>query len=97
MRQDPNRTWEDKSYGEMLVVEGFTLWQVPGITMRSAEITGILAPLIAISVVMQQILSLLGAQQVIGDFVTSMGGYHACCSRRWSSSSSQAWYLNRCR
>ena len=77
LRQDPNRTWQDKSYGEMLVVEGFTLWQVPGITMRSAEITGILAPLIAISVVMQQILSLLGAQQVIGDFVTSMGGYHA--------------------
>lgn len=77
MKQDPKKTWEDKSYGEMLVVEGFTLWQVPGITMRSAEITGILAPLIAISVVMQQILSLLGAQQVIGDFVTSMGGYYA--------------------
>ncbi len=77
MKQDPERTWEDKSYGEMLVVEGFTLWQLPGITMRSAEITGILAPLIAISVVMQQILSLLGAQQVIGDFVTSMGGYYA--------------------
>jgi C4-dicarboxylate transporter DctM subunit len=31
--------------------------------MRSAQITGILAPLIAISVVMQQILSLLGAQR----------------------------------
>lgn len=77
LRQDPDRTWEDKSYPEMLVVEGFTLWQLPGITMRSAEITGILAPLIAISVVMQQILSLLGAQQVIGDFVTSMGGYYA--------------------
>ena len=72
-----NKTWEEKGYGEMLVVEGFTLWQIPSITMRSAEITGILAPLIAISVVMQQILSLLGAQQVIGDFVTSMGGYHA--------------------
>ena len=43
---------------------------------RSAEITGILAPLIAISVVMQQILSLLGAQEVIGNFVTSMGGYY---------------------
>ena len=45
--------------------------------MRSAQITGILAPLIAISVVMQQILSLLGAQEVIGDFVTSMGSYNA--------------------
>ncbi len=73
----PDRTWRDKNFAEMLVVEGFTPWQIPGITMRSAEITGILAPLIAISVVMQQILSLLGAQAVIGDFVTSMGGYHA--------------------
>ena len=71
------KAWQKKSYGEMLVVEGFTLRQIPGITMRSAEITGILAPLIAISVVMQQILSLLGAQAVIGDFVASMGGYHA--------------------
>ena len=74
---DSAKAWQEKSYGEMLVVEGFTLRQIPGITMRSAEITGILAPLIAISVVMQQILSLLGAQAVIGDFVASMGGYHA--------------------
>ncbi|MBT8415338.1 MAG: TRAP transporter large permease [Boseongicola sp.] len=75
MRSD--KTWEEKSYAEMLVVEGFTPWQIPSITMRSAEITGILAPLIAISVVMQQILSLLGAQEVIGAFVTGMGGYYA--------------------
>ncbi|MEM1073690.1 MAG: TRAP transporter large permease [Pseudomonadota bacterium] len=72
-----DKTWENKSYLEMLVVEGFTIPQIPGIVVRSAQITGILAPLIAISVVMQQILSLLGAQQVIGDFVTSMGGYYA--------------------
>ncbi|MEM1362826.1 MAG: TRAP transporter large permease [Pseudomonadota bacterium] len=72
-----DRPVADKSYGEMLVVEGFKVTEVPSITMRSAQITGILAPLIAISVVMQQILSLLGAQEVIGNFVTSMGGYHA--------------------
>ena len=69
--------WHEKSYFDMLVVEGFKIPEIPSIVMRSAQITGILAPLIAISVVMQQILSLLGAQQVIGDFVTSMGGYHA--------------------
>ncbi|MEO0994848.1 MAG: TRAP transporter large permease subunit, partial [Pseudomonadota bacterium] len=72
-----DRPHTDKSYGEMLVVEGFKVTEIPSITMRSAQITGILAPLIAISVVMQQILSLLGAQEVIGNFVTSMGGYHA--------------------
>ncbi len=73
---DMSRNWSEKSYGEMLVVEGFTLKEIPSITMRSAQITGVLAPLIAISVVMQQILSLLGAQAVITDFLTSMGGYY---------------------
>lgn len=68
---------QDRSFASMLVVQGFGPLELPSITMRSAQITGILAPLIAVSVVMQQILSLLGAQQVIGDFVTSMGGYYA--------------------
>jgi TRAP-type C4-dicarboxylate transport system permease large subunit len=68
---------DDKSYRDMAVVEGFRITEVPAITMRSAQITGILAPLIGISVVMQQNMSLLGAQAVIGDFVTAMGGYHA--------------------
>ena len=71
------RDVSDKRISEMLVVEGFSPMELPSITMRSAQITGILAPLIAISVVMQQILSVLGAQAVIGDFVTSMGGYYA--------------------
>ncbi|MEM9205895.1 MAG: TRAP transporter large permease [Pseudomonadota bacterium] len=74
---DESRTWEEKSFLEYFVVKGFKLTEVPAITMRSAQITGILAPLIAISVVMQQILSLLGAQEVITGFVTSMGGYYA--------------------
>ncbi|MEO0818896.1 MAG: TRAP transporter large permease [Pseudomonadota bacterium] len=74
---DADRPVSQKGVGEMLVVEGFKVTELPSITMRSAQITGILAPLIAISVVMQQILSLLGAQEVIGSFVTSMGGYHA--------------------
>ena len=73
---DQELDWSQKSAVGMLVVEGFTIPQVPGIVMRSAQITGILAPLIAVSVVMQQILSLLGAQEVIGNFVTSMGGYY---------------------
>ncbi|MEM9267890.1 MAG: TRAP transporter large permease [Pseudomonadota bacterium] len=74
---DADKPVSDKSYLEMFVVQGFTIPEIPSITMRSAQISGILAPLIAVSVVMQQILSLLGAQTVIGDFVTSMGGYYA--------------------
>ena len=76
LHMNMDKDWSEKSYAEMLVVEGFTVKDIPGITMRSAQITGVLAPLIAISVVMQQILSLLGAQTVITDFLTSMGGYY---------------------
>ncbi|MDX8351556.1 TRAP transporter large permease [Cognatiyoonia sp. IB215182] len=74
---DKEKPVEQKGWSEMFVVEGFKVWEIPSIVVRSAQISGILAPLIAISVVMQQILSLLGAQAVIGDFVTSMGGYYA--------------------
>ncbi|SMX29571.1 Sialic acid TRAP transporter permease protein SiaT [Pelagimonas phthalicica] len=77
MGSDRNKPLSEKSFAEMFVVEGFTIPQIPSIVVRSAQISGILAPLIAVSVVMQQILSLLGAQQTIGDFVTSMGGYYA--------------------
>ncbi|WP_295315579.1 TRAP transporter large permease, partial [Roseobacter sp.] len=68
---------EDKSFLSMFVVEGFTLPSVPSIVSRSAQITGILVPLIAVSVAMQQVLSSLGAKEYIGDFVTGMGGYYA--------------------
>ncbi|MCK0100721.1 TRAP transporter large permease [Pseudohalocynthiibacter sp. F2068] len=77
MKNDKDTDVNDKTYADMLVVEGFTIPQIPSIVVRSAQITGILAPLIGVSVVMQQNLSLLGAQQVIGQFVTGMGGYYA--------------------
>ncbi|WP_146344990.1 TRAP transporter large permease [Phaeobacter marinintestinus] len=71
------RSFKERSITEYLVVKGFSPTELPSITMRSAQIAGILAPLIAVSVVMQQILSVLGAQQFIGDFVRGMGGYYA--------------------
>lgn len=76
MNKPAGRDVSEKSYAEMLVVQGFSPIELPSITMRSAQITGILAPLIAISIVMQQILSQLGAQETISEFVTSMGGYY---------------------
>ncbi|WP_424928679.1 TRAP transporter large permease [Amaricoccus tamworthensis] len=74
---DEDRPVAHRGFGEMLVVKGFGPLELPSITMRSAQIAGILAPLIAVSVVMQQILSVLGAQEFIGDFVRGMGDYYA--------------------
>ncbi|AXI48396.1 TRAP transporter permease DctM [Sulfitobacter sp. SK012] len=68
---------EEKSVASMFVVEGFTLLSLPNIVSRSAQITGILVPLIAVSVAMQQVMSSLGAKEFIGAFVTGMGGYYA--------------------
>lgn len=49
---------------------------LPKILMRSGQITGMLAPLIAISIVMQQVLSQLGAKEFITELVVSLGGYY---------------------
>ena len=68
---------EHTGYLERIVIPGFSIRELPDLIMRSGQITGVLAPLIAISVVMQQILTLLGAKDFFTDFVGGMGGYYA--------------------
>jgi C4-dicarboxylate transporter DctM subunit len=62
---------------QAVLVPGFSPFQLPGIVLRSGQITGLLAPLIAVSVVMQQILSLLGAKVFVTDMLGALGGYYA--------------------
>lgn len=59
-----------------LVVPGFSVTELPGLIMRSGQITGLLAPLIAVSVVMQQILTLLGAKTFVTEMLAALGGYY---------------------
>ncbi len=68
---------ESTGYLERIVIPGFSFRELPDLIMRSGQITGVLAPLIAISVVMQQILTLLGAKELFTGFVGGMGGYYA--------------------
>ncbi len=49
---------------------------LPDVLLRSGQITGLLAPLIAVSVVMQQILSLLGAKAFVTGILAQLGDYH---------------------
>ncbi|MGI9417526.1 MAG: TRAP transporter large permease [Geminicoccaceae bacterium] len=67
---------EGASLGAMLFVPGFTIRELPEIILRSGQITGMLCPLIAISVVMQQILSLLGAKDFVTAMLANLGGYY---------------------
>ncbi len=62
---------------QQILVPGFALRELPELIMRSGQITGLLAPLIAISVVMQQILTLLGAKDFVTEMLGGLGGYYA--------------------
>ena len=62
---------------QTIVIPGFSPARLPDIVLRSGQITGLLAPLIAVSVVMQQILSLLGAKAFVTGMLGALGGYYA--------------------
>lgn len=47
--------------------------ELPDILLRSGQLTGMLAPMIAISIVMQQVFGLLGAAEAVADFVAWFG------------------------
>jgi len=47
--------------------------ELPDILLKSGQLTGILAPMVAISVVMQQVFSLLGASEAIAAFIDWFG------------------------
>ena len=57
----------------VLITRQIKISKLPEILMRSGQITGMLAPLIAVSVVMQQILSLLGAGEVVNGWMAHLG------------------------
>ncbi|MEP1585860.1 MAG: TRAP transporter large permease [Tateyamaria sp.] len=76
MKVDQAAPIDEKPFASMLTVEGFRIRDVPSVVERSAQIAGILTPLIAVSVVMQQVLGRLGAAEVIGELLRSMGGYY---------------------
>ena len=46
---------------------------LPNILLRSGQLTGMLAPMIAISIVMQQVLGLLGANEAVANFISWFG------------------------
>jgi C4-dicarboxylate transporter DctM subunit len=52
------------------------LRETPSIVLRSGQISGLLGPIIAISVIMQQLLAIMGAKDVITNFITRLGGYY---------------------
>lgn len=61
----------------LLITREISIFRLPAIMLRSGQIAGMLAPLIAISVVMQQLLSVLGAGQILEGLLNDLGNYYA--------------------
>ncbi len=77
-RREETEDYSEKTgFLERVIIPGFRFGELPGLIMRSGQITGLLAPLIAISVVMQQILTLMGAKAFVTGALGSLGGYYA--------------------
>jgi C4-dicarboxylate transporter, DctM subunit len=57
----------------LLLTRELSWRKLPDILLRSGQLTGMLAPMIAISIVMQQILALLGAAEAVSNFVAWFG------------------------
>ena len=57
----------------LLLTREIKFSQIPDILLRSGQLTGMLAPMIAISVVMQQIFGLLGAADAVAGFIGLFG------------------------
>jgi C4-dicarboxylate transporter DctM subunit len=61
----------------LLVARTLSLRDIPQVLVRSSKLTAMLAPMVAISVVMQQIFAVLGVQAFVNDvFATVGGGYY---------------------
>lgn len=57
----------------LLLTREIKFRQLPSILLRSGQLTGMLAPMIAISIVMQQVFGLLGAAEAVANFVAWFG------------------------
>ena len=57
----------------LLVTREIKWRALPDILLRSGQLTGMLAPMIAISIVMQQVFGLLGAAEAVANFVAWFG------------------------
>lgn len=60
----------------LLVTRETKLRKLPSIFFRSAVIIGIIVPLVAVSIMMQEILAVIGAKEFVEGLLNQLGGYY---------------------
>jgi C4-dicarboxylate transporter DctM subunit len=58
-----------------LLTREIKLKDIPAVFLSSGRVNGLLAPVVAISIVLQQVFSILGVHNVVSNFVHSFGSY----------------------
>lgn len=59
-----------------LLTREIKIKDIPSIFLSSGRVNGLLAPVVSVSIVLQQVFSILGVHDVVSDFVHSFGGYY---------------------
>jgi C4-dicarboxylate transporter DctM subunit len=52
------------------------LKDIPGVFLSSGRVNGLLAPVVSVSIVLQQVFSILGVHEVVSKFVLSFGNFY---------------------
>jgi len=63
-------------FAGLVVTRETKIRALPNIFLRSAVIIGIIVPLVAVSIMMQQILAVIGAKEFIEGLLLDLGGYY---------------------
>ena len=59
-----------------LLTREIKLKDIPTVFLSSGRVNGLLAPVVSVSIVLQQVFSILGVHDVVSNFVHSFGGYY---------------------
>jgi len=59
-----------------LMTRELSLRSLPNVILRSGMIVGIIMPLVAMSLLMQQVFAVIGFGAWLGEFISSLGGYY---------------------
>jgi len=59
-----------------LLTREIKLKDIPAVFLSSGRVNGLLAPVVSISIVLQQVFSILGVHDVVSNFVHSFGSYY---------------------
>ncbi len=63
-------------FAGLFLTRELSIRKLPAVILRSGMIVGIIMPLVAVSLLMQQIFAVIGVGEWVANFISSLGGYY---------------------